>query len=241
MADVTIALASTPFSLPGMEVGRLPGTSALGGVGRTLAPRLAFRMAATAEPVTAGELGASVLDVVPVPEDAGAAERVFEERVASVVAKLAAMPGRAQALEKWAFWTQMSMRDFRVQEAGEWAERVMALHAKHDYTQDGLVVIKEKRARVSTQNWDSVQDEECEAGDEIDRELEEMSFAEGVGKTDTAGEGISKGIFSSLKEQIKSLGGLKDKDSSKADFEDKARSEPKKSTRSSARQTPKRR
>lgn len=177
-ADIPIALASTTFQLPGMATLGLPCTSPSVAVARRLPPGLAYRLFATGEPITAGELGggsgngngngngASALDVVAVPEHAEStdtAARAFEARVAAVVRRLAVeTPGQAQAMGKWAFWTQLGMRGGQQQgseeeeddggggadgyeEAAAWAGRVMALHARSADAKEGMAAWREKR------------------------------------------------------------------------------------------------
>lgn len=153
-ADVAVALATTPFSLPGMAIG-LPCSSPATALSRRVPPARAYRMFATAEPVVAADLGGAV-DVVPVPDRAdaagAAAAAAFEARVDAVVRRLAEQsPAQPQALGKWAFWTQLGMgggfgsgdeaasgEDDPFQEAARWAGRVMALHARADDAREGI-------------------------------------------------------------------------------------------------------
>ncbi|KAF3763225.1 ClpP/crotonase [Cryphonectria parasitica EP155] len=154
-ADLPIALGDTKFQLPGMGIG-LPCTSPAVAVSRRVSPGLAYRMFATAESVTAAELGAGVLDVVPVPEHAESTDtraKAFEERVASVVGRLVETSGQAQALGKWAFWTQLGMRGGHgegggadgYEDAVRWAGRAMALHARSEDAKEGITAWREKR------------------------------------------------------------------------------------------------
>lgn len=151
-ADVPIAAADTRFQLPGMGIG-LPCTSPSVAVSRRVPPGLAYRMFATAEPVTGAELGSGVLDVVEVPEHAESTDtraKAFEERVAHVVARLAGTSGQAQALGKWAFWTQLGMRGAEdggdgYKYAAEWAGRMMALHARSEDAREGIAAWRGKR------------------------------------------------------------------------------------------------
>lgn len=120
--DITIARASTEFQLPGMSIG-LPCTSLSTAVSRRIPAGLAYRMFATAQPMRADQLGGAV-DVVR-----SAAEVALDERVMETVSRLVAMPGQAQALGKWAFWTQADItageRGDGFQEAAEWASDAM--------------------------------------------------------------------------------------------------------------------
>jgi enoyl-CoA hydratase/carnithine racemase len=101
-ADIAIALSNTKLQLPGMGIG-LPCTSPATAVSRRVLPAVAYRLFATAEPVLAGDLAGAV-DVVE-----GNSVEEFEARVAETVKRLAGMPGQAQALGKWAFWTQLGI------------------------------------------------------------------------------------------------------------------------------------
>lgn len=155
-ADVPIALADTRFQLPGMGIG-LPCTSPAVAVSRRVPPGMAYRMFATAEPVTAGELGPGVLDVVAVPAHAEAvdtAKRDFEARVDAVVRRLATeTPGQAQAVGKWAFWSQLAIQGQGPGEDGgdgysdavKWAGKVMAMHAGSEDAKEGIDAWKQKR------------------------------------------------------------------------------------------------
>lgn len=85
------------------------------------------------------------VDVVEVPEHAEStdtATKAFEDRVASVVEKLAVeTAGQPQALGKWAFWTQVGIKGEGgdgYEEAAQWAGEVMALHAKSEDAQEGI-------------------------------------------------------------------------------------------------------
>ncbi|ROV94764.1 hypothetical protein VMCG_08877 [Cytospora schulzeri] len=149
-ADFPIALASTEFQLPGMLLG-FPCTGPAVAVSRRLPPGLAYRLFATGERVTAGELGNGVLDVVPVPEHAEStdtAARAFEERVAAVVQRVAGgeTAGRAQALGKWAYWTQLGLRGGDSYDpAGRWAGKVMATDLQSEEAREGIAAWVEKR------------------------------------------------------------------------------------------------
>lgn len=153
-ADFPIALGSTRFQLPGMRIG-LPCTSPAAAVSRRLPPALAYRLFATGESITAGELGGGVLDVVPVPEHAESTDTAalaFEDRVAAVVRRLAEeTAGQPQAFGKWAYWTQLGVsvghtRDPRDDQeaATQWAGRVMAMHARTEDAHEGMRAWLEK-------------------------------------------------------------------------------------------------
>lgn len=146
LADVAIAMADTKFQLPGMSLG-LPDITALSTT-RCIPPNLVYRMFATGEAVTAAELGAGALDVVPVPAvDSGKTrEEVFEERVAGTVAKLAAAAPMAQAYGKWVFSTHRQIRSS--QEASEWVQRAMVLGATRDHAVEGMWASLEGRTPV---------------------------------------------------------------------------------------------
>lgn len=156
-ADHPIALGSTRFQLPGMRIG-LPCTSPATAVSRRLPAALAYRLFATGETITAAELGAGVLDVVPVPEHAESTDTAalaFEARVDEVVRRLAdETAGQPQAFGKWAYWSQLavgrgqgetgSADDFEA--AARWAGGVMAMHAKSEDAQEGISAWSTKRA-----------------------------------------------------------------------------------------------
>ncbi|KUI61542.1 Enoyl-CoA hydratase domain-containing protein 3, mitochondrial [Cytospora mali] len=141
--DFPIALANTEFQLPPPASTHLATSlPAMAAISRRLPPGLAYRLFALGGRVSAGELGRAggVLDVVPVPEHAEStdtAARALEERVAGVVARLAAdtAAGRLQALGKWAYWTQLGIDggggageedDDGYEAAEKWAGAVMA-------------------------------------------------------------------------------------------------------------------
>lgn len=151
-ADVPIALGTTKFQLPGMGLG-LPCVSPAVAVSRRIPPGLSYRLFATAETITASELASTgALDVVPVPEHAEStdtAKAAFEKRVEEVITRLAnETPARAQALGKWAFWTQMAMREGGgdgYEAAARWGGRIMALLAKGDEAKEGIGAWAERR------------------------------------------------------------------------------------------------
>lgn len=165
--DFPIALASTRFCLPGMGIG-FPCTSPSTAVSRRLPTALAYRMFASAETVTANQLQGAV-DVVPVPEPSDSSDTAaiaFESRVEEVCTKLAESSGQAQAVGKWAYWTQLRMPlmsdmdasvgdsgdhgdDFEV--AAKWAGMVMALHARSKDAQEGIgAFLRKQKPRWNT-------------------------------------------------------------------------------------------
>lgn len=153
--DYPIALGSTMFQLPGMRIG-LPCTSPATAVSRRLPAALAYRLFATGESISAQELGAGVLDVVPVPEHAEStdtAAAAFEARVDEVVRRLAdETAGQPQAFGKWAYWTQLAVNnrgeggfadDYEA--AAHWAGGVMAMHAQSEDAKEGMSAFVEKK------------------------------------------------------------------------------------------------
>ncbi|KAI6441160.1 hypothetical protein MCOR22_006725 [Pyricularia oryzae] len=143
-ADVTIASARCAFQLPGAALG-LPCTSPAVALARRLPPGLVQRMLYTGEPVPAAELGGvGAVEVVPGDESA------FEERLASVVAGMAAQAAQPRALAKWAYWTQVGMRERGdgLEDALRWAGEVMALHARAGDAREGMAAFLGKRKPV---------------------------------------------------------------------------------------------
>lgn len=155
-SDFPIALANTPFRMSGMRMG-LPSVGAAVSASRRLPPAMAYRLFATGDTVTAKDLGRGVIDVVDVPEHAEAvdtATRDFEARVESVVTRLATKsPTQAQAVGKWAFWSQLAMNRQDdgadgFDAATEFAAEVMAINARSNDAREGLKAWKEKREPV---------------------------------------------------------------------------------------------
>jgi len=141
--DYPIALANTPFRLPGASIG-LPCTSPSTAVSRRVPAPLTYRLLATAESILAQDLQGAV-DIVPIPEHAGLSDstrKAFEERVDSVVRHLAEdTAGQPQALGKWAFWTQLGLKGDGgdgYEEAAAWAGRIMSLHARCEDAKEGI-------------------------------------------------------------------------------------------------------
>ncbi|KAK7418743.1 hypothetical protein QQX98_003761 [Neonectria punicea] len=156
--DYPISLATTEFCLPGAKIG-LPCTSPSTAVSRRLPPGQAYRLLATAEPTTAADMAGAV-DVVPIPQDSQSPETAFETRVASVVERLAGMAAQPQAVGKWAYWTQLGIREGEnpggvatgrfdgdgYEAAARWAGRAMALHAKSEDAKEGIDAFVAKRS-----------------------------------------------------------------------------------------------
>lgn len=153
--DYPIALGSTKFQLPGMRIG-LPCTSPATAVSRRLPAALAYRLFATGESISAQELGAGVLDVVPVPEHAEStdtAAAAFESRVEEVVRMLAEeTAGQPQAFGKWAYWAQLAINNGAEGEfaddyeaAAHWAGGVMAMHAQSEDAKEGMSAFVQKK------------------------------------------------------------------------------------------------
>ncbi|KAF4467058.1 xylan -beta-xylosidase [Fusarium albosuccineum] len=149
-ADYPIALPDAKFCLPGAKIG-LPCTSPSTAVSRRLPPGATYRLLATAEPVSAGDFPGAV-DVVRVAagEEPGDA---FEKRVSSIVEQLAAMAPQQQAVGKWAYLTQLGIKESDTDQGGDgfeaaarWAGRVMALHARSEDAKEGIAAFVEKRS-----------------------------------------------------------------------------------------------
>ncbi|KAL1406936.1 hypothetical protein Q8F55_006348 [Vanrija albida] len=159
-ADYTIAGASTPLKLPGATIG-LPCASPATAVARRLGNAATYRMLLTADAVRAGDFR-DAIDVVDPPAEAVASglpdvaaeaeTAAFERRVAEVVGRVASFPGQPTAMGKWAFWTQVGLRDAEGQggdgyaQAVGWAGRVMALLARSADAREGMGAFLEKRA-----------------------------------------------------------------------------------------------
>ncbi|GMK53593.1 hypothetical protein CspeluHIS016_0101790 [Cutaneotrichosporon spelunceum] len=149
--DYPITLANTPFRLPGATIG-LPCTSPSTAISRRLGAGLTYRMLATADTITAGEVGNGAIDIVPVSqweESTDVNGKAFEKRVADVVAKFADdTAGQPLALGKWAYWTQLGIQGSGgdgYEDAAAWAGRVMALHARAEDAKEGIAAFFGKR------------------------------------------------------------------------------------------------
>lgn len=151
--DFPIALANTPFGMSGMRMG-LPSLGAAAMASRRLPSAMAYRMFSLGDHVTAKELGPDLIDVVDVPEHAEAvdtATRDFEARVRSTIEKLATeTPAQAQAVGKWAFWSQLAIpqqseKGDSYDTANEFAANVMAMSSRSGPALEGMNAWKEKR------------------------------------------------------------------------------------------------
>lgn len=98
----------------------------------------------TGEAMRADELQGAV-EVVPVPAHAESTDtrtEAFEQRVQQVVQRLVDLPAQPQAFGKWAFWTQLAMKDGTEM---EWAGRVMVQHSAGADAREGIDAFLEKR------------------------------------------------------------------------------------------------
>ncbi|KAJ8129162.1 hypothetical protein O1611_g4469 [Lasiodiplodia mahajangana] len=137
--DLPVAIASAQFQLPGMSVG-LPCTLSSVALSRRLGSAFTYRMLALGEPVRADELPPGTVETV-------ADEAALEKRVSEIVEKLAEhSSGQAQAMGKWAYWTQAAMRDPNSDAtASRWAAEVTAIHAGTGDAIEGIQAFNDKR------------------------------------------------------------------------------------------------
>ncbi|KAI0449164.1 enoyl-CoA hydratase [Xylaria acuta] len=143
--DLPVAIASAQFQLPGMSIG-LPCTSPSTALSRKLGNAFTYRMFALAEPVRADELPAGAVETVP-------DEAALENRVSEIVNKLANhFPAQAQAMGKWAYWTQTAIQGGRgdvidsYAMAADWAAVMMGVHTSTEDAKEGRKAFIEKRA-----------------------------------------------------------------------------------------------
>lgn len=180
-ADFPIALADTPFRMSGIRRG-LPSLGGAVMASRRLPPALAYRLYATGDLFTAKQLGPAVLDVVDVPEHAEAvdtAARDFEARVESVIEKLATKtPAQAQAVAKWAFWSQLAIHES--EDGGDgydaalfFASNVLAMNSRSGNGIEGIKSLREGRKPIwASSQIEGVPNQEAltDAGDEAQPE-----------------------------------------------------------------------
>lgn len=141
--DYPIATADTLFQLPGMTIG-LPCTSPSTAVARRVPPAVAYRMFMTGEALRADALQGAV-DTVRVPEHAESTDtrsKAFEQRVEQVVERLISLPAQPQAFGKWAFWTQLAIKDGS---EFDWSGKLMVAHSAGEDAKDGISAFLEKR------------------------------------------------------------------------------------------------
>jgi enoyl-CoA hydratase/carnithine racemase len=144
--DLPVAIASAQFRLPGMSIG-FPCTSPSTALSRRLGNAFTYRMFALAEPVRADQLPAGAVETVP-------DEASLEARVSDIANKLANhSSAQAQALGKWAYWTQADIQGvYKGQNnytlAAQWAAKAMTVHASTEDAKEGRRAFIEKRAPV---------------------------------------------------------------------------------------------
>ncbi len=122
--DLPVAVGSARFQLPGMSIG-LPCISASAVLSRKLGNAFTYRMFALGEAIRADELPAGVVEIVT--------KSTLDERVLQIADQLAnqsSAQALAQAMGKWAYWTQVQIPNYSV--AARWAAMAMTVPARID-------------------------------------------------------------------------------------------------------------
>ncbi|KAI0102441.1 enoyl-CoA hydratase [Nemania sp. FL0031] len=136
-ADLPVAAASAQFQLPDMAVG-LPSTLFATSLSRRFGNPFTYRMFALGEPVRANQLPPGGVETV--------ADDGLEERVSEIVEKLANSSGMAQALGKWAYWSQAVMSDPNsYYTAANWAAELTVSHSITEDAREGIQAFLEER------------------------------------------------------------------------------------------------
>ncbi|KAI1147813.1 enoyl-CoA hydratase [Nemania diffusa] len=141
--DLPIAIASAEFQLPGMSIG-LPCTSSSTALSRRLGNAFTYRMTALGERVRADRLPAGAVEIV-------SDEAALETRVSEIAERLVRSPAQAQAMGKWAYWSQAWMQANHSNSfdsdcaAADWATEAMVVHAGNPEAREGIKAFIEKR------------------------------------------------------------------------------------------------
>ena len=143
--DIPIAHASTQFRLPGSAMG-LSCISPSTAISRQLGNAFGYRMIALTDIFRADALPAGSLEVV---KDEESLDDVVTKRTKFYTEQVA---GQAQALGKWAYWTQAGISG---NEAGDgyeaatiWSGRAMALLAQTPDSKEGVEAFLTKRKPI---------------------------------------------------------------------------------------------